>query len=402
MAGTLPPGITLRHRKACAARKGTRCSCEPGYFVRIRVDGGGRTSGMFDTLDEAEAFLAEQRGAGSQKPIGLLSKTVRAMGDQLIQDMQASPPRVLNRDGNPYKPKVIRDYERDLTTSIYPLIGGKLVATITPRDIEDLVHKLAAQGRRDTRDTYKDSIAPLAASTIRNRLKPLQVICRKARLQGILTTDPFEPVSLPSPGGYRERVVPKGDVVRMYESIDDPIVRCAWAIFLLTGMRLGEALALRWEDVGDRVIEVSASWTSTRDYKGRVAPKTRRSIRKVPLSGLLASELDRLRAYRASTGRQEQPEWMILHGDSPSVPISAQTIHRKANTSWLAATPPLESFTPHEARHTYASQMIASGRPMEQVAREIGDSPTTLERRYLHLVPGAMQAAADEIDDLYG
>ena len=358
MAGRLPTGVTVRHRKACSLRNhGTRCSCEPGYFARIRID-GRRVSEMCETLDEAEAFILTERGSSTQKPIGMLKWTVRNMGDQLISDMRSTPPRALSRNGDPYKPNLLRDYERDLHTSIYPLIGDIPVATLKPRDIEQLVGRLASQGRRDPRETYQHSTEPLAASTIRNRLKPLQVICRRARLAGILDSDPFAPVSLPSSGGYRDRVIPKEDVIRMYTTVDHPIVRCAWAIFLLSGMRLGEAKALTWADINEHSIDVHATWTSTRDTKGRVAAKTK--PRKTPLSRMLRQELDTLKAFRAQTGVVEEADWVVLHGANPVVPISSQTIQRHAEAAWVSADPPLDIYTPHDARHTYVSLSVAS------------------------------------------
>jgi integrase len=122
----------------------------------------------------------------------------------------------------------------------------------------------------------------ILAETLRNALMPLRVIFRRAVEDGDLALNPCTHLRLPAVRGRRERIASHEEAQRLLAALperDRPI----WATALYAGLRRGELMALRWEDVdlAAGVIRVERAY----DDKGRVEiePKSRAGHR--PISG---------------------------------------------------------------------------------------------------------------------
>jgi len=95
----------------------------------------------------------------------------------------------------------------------------------------------------------------------------------------------------------------------------------------------------------------------------------------------------------------------LVFGRSPDSPFDARSLARRASTAWRRlnaerAARELEPFAPlglHEARHTFASLMIAAGVNVKALSSFMGHSSITLDR-YGHLLPGSEEQAAALLD----
>jgi len=381
MGASLPEGISERHRKGCPmTESGTRCRCRPAYQVRVRTGHGKRITQTFDLLGDAITWRQEQTSATPPRPDRIRRRpTIREAGDLLLDGIDSGA--VLNRNGDPYKPSVRHDYRRDLTQTIYPTLGHDLVTQVTPRDVQDLIDAMTQAG--------------LSPSTIRNRLKPLQVLYRHAIFDQVVQTSPVDAVQMPSDRGRRDMHAPATSVQPMLAAIrDEPLVHAAWALMLLGGLRIGEALALRWSDIDHtrRVLHVRRSWCNRTHQI--VAPKTRGSERAAPMSEGLADALGLLADQRGP----EPAHALVLHsGGSLDVPISRNVIDRHARAVW--AVKGLPDLSPHAARHTWATMVVEQGMPLHDVARHMGHTNLQMVMlRYAHLQPGTMTRSAAIID----
>jgi hypothetical protein len=77
---------------------------------------------------------------------------------------------VTNRSGHPYKPSTLRGYRRDLDEHVLPELGNRKLNALTTAELQELIDRWHGDGK--------------PASTIRNRIKPLQAIYRRARARG--------------------------------------------------------------------------------------------------------------------------------------------------------------------------------------------------------------------------
>jgi site-specific recombinase XerC len=173
-------------------------------------------------------LVALERGA-----LRAPSKTMlREAGDVWLAGAESG--EIRNRSGHVYKPATLRGYRQALADRIYPEIGGSKLSAITTADLQALVDRWQSEGQR--------------ASTIRNTVKPLQAIYRRARSRGGLPVNPTHDLELPSPRPKEVEIVAPDVAAQLLEAV--PVEdRATWATALYAGLRYGELRALRWEAV---------------------------------------------------------------------------------------------------------------------------------------------------------
>jgi integrase len=259
---------------------------------------------------------------------------------------------------------------------VLPLIGGEKLSAITTFDLQALVDRWQAEG--------------YPASTIRNAIKPLQAIYRRAKSRGGLPVNPTRDLELPAPRPRVVEIVASDVAARLLAALpaeDRPV----WGTALYAGLRYGELRALRWGavDTATGTIQVRQSW----DPKaGAILPKTATSRRTVPMPGALR---DLLLEHRLR--HQEADEDALVFGLSGR-PFHATALYRRADEAWGAAEL-TERLRLHQARHTYASFMIAAGVNAKALSTYMGHSSIKVTfDLYGHLMPGAENEAAGLLD----
>jgi integrase len=214
---------------------------------------------------------------------------------------------------------------------------------------------------------------------------PLRVIYRRAVEDGDVSVNPCTNLRLPAVRGRRERIASPEDARQLLAALierDRPV----WATALYAGLRRGELMALRWEDVdlAAGVIRVERSY----DDKGRVEiePKSRAGRRTVPIVGALR---DILVEHKAWQGRDSG----LVFGATPETPFQPSNLWRRAQRAWGRAG--LEPIGLHEARHTFASVLIAAGVNAKAITTYMGHaSIQTTYDLYGKLMPGSESEAA--------
>jgi integrase len=368
-------GIEVRHRTTCAARSGGKCNCKPAYQASVwSAREQKRLRKTFPTLAAARAWRAETQTAirrGTMRaPVAL---TVREAGEELLQGMQSG--RIRTRSGGRYKPSAIRSYEAALRDRIVPILGGKRIGDVQRRDVQRIADDLLAEGRDP--------------STIRNALMPLRVIYRRALEDGDVAVNPCSHLRLPAVGGRRERIASPAEAQQLLAALperDRPI----WATALFAGLRRGELMALGWDDVdlAASVIRIERSY----DDKGRVEieQKSRAGQRTIPIVGALR---DVLVEHKTRQGR----DGGLVFGSSAETPFQPSNLWRRAHRAWKRAG--LQPIGLHEARHTFASVLIAAGVNAKAITTYMGHaSIQTTYDLYGKLMPGSESEAAALVD----
>jgi integrase len=227
----------------------------------------------------------------------------------------------------------------------------------------------------------------LDASTIRNTLIPLRAIYRRALGRGEVALSPVAGVELPSVRGRRDRIASPAEAAALVEALPEDD-RALWATAFYAGLRLGELWALRNEDVDldAGVIRVERSW-DRRD--GFIEPKSRAGRRVVPIVAALRSHLAARKLRRGSGSG-------FFFG-AGSRPFDRDALVARARKAWKGAG--LEPIGLHEARHTFASILIAAGVNAKALSTYLGHSSIqiTLDR-YGHLMPGNEDEAVALVD----
>jgi integrase len=150
------------------------------------------------------------------------------------------------------------------------------------------------------------------------------------------------------------------------------------------GLRRGELIGLRWEDVNlaDSVIHVRRGWDAV---EGEIAPKSKQGRRTVPVPDVLYDLLAEHKTAGTGDGK--------VFGSHRQVRYQAE----RAGKRWTDRG--LPRLTLHEARHTYASLMIAAGVNAKALSTYMGHANIAITfDLYGHLMPGNEAEAAGMLD----
>ena len=368
-------GIAEVHSRACKSREGSACSCRVRWRAEVwSVRDKRKIRKTFPTLAAAKGWRADAVG-------GLRRGTLRAPSPTtLTHEAEAwldgvKAGTIRTRSGDPFKPSALRGYEAALRQRLLPELGGYKLAALERRDIQDFADRLLAEG--------------LDPSTVRNLLMPLRSIFRRAISRGELAVNPTGALELPAVRGRRDRVAAPAEAAALIASVPEQD-RAIWATAFLAGLRRGELQALRWTDLDlkNGTIKVERGW----DEKAQqfVAAKSSAGRRTVPVPQLLRSQL-------AEHMLSSPPGAELVFGNGDK-PFAASGVWRRARTAWKKDG--LEPIGLHEARHSFASLMIAAGVNAKALSAYMGHSSVTITLdRYGHLMPGNEAEAANLLDE---
>lgn len=155
-----------------------------------------------------------------------------------------------------------------------------------------------------------------------------------------------------------------------------------FSLLFLTGMRIGELRALKWDsidfDAGFIYIE------KTRDRYGHRKTKTDNSVRKFPMSENIRSVLLEYKEWydvKMLRFAYRNPENFLIVNYA-GAPIGENFLLRIINK--IKEEENLPYFTPHFFRHTFVSIQLSNNVPIKTVAALIGDSIKTVSQVYAH------------------
>jgi integrase len=223
----------------------------------------------------------------------------------------------------------------------------------------------------------------------------LQAIYRRARSRGGLPVNPTHDLELPAPRPKEVGIVAPDVAARLLAAVPAED-RATWGTALYAGLRYGELRALRWDavNVAEGKIEVCESWDPR---TGPIEPKTRTSRRTVPMPGALR---ELLLDHRLRCG--EPAGRALVFGQSDDEPFHAATLYRRADRAWKDGKF-TERLRFHQARHTYASFMIAANVNPKALSAFMGHSSIKVTfDLYGHLMPGSEAEAAALLDRFLG
>ena len=167
------------------------------------------------------------------------------------------------------------------------------------------------------------------------------------------------------------------------------------------GMRIGEALALTWEDVDleNNVISIKKTWS--KDLHKITTPKTPNSYRTITMPQFLSDE------YREFKEMLDVPNKSFVFGID--IPVCNTTVRARMREAIKIANENNEEQIPiiriHDLRHSCASYMIgnmvrdgSSNFSLYDVAKRLGDNLSTVLSVYAHWLPQADKGIVQIMD----
>jgi integrase len=246
----------------------------------------------------------------------------------------------------------------------------------------------------------------LSARSIQQAHTVLRTALRQAVRDGIIQRNPTDAISPPRPDGQEMQTLSQSEVQLLLTATADDRLHALWVVLVTTGLRSGEAVGLKWEDID---LE-EGSLTVRRSIQRQVGiglvevpPKTKRSNRRVHLADgtvrTLREHRGRQKAEYLLTGRAWDSHCLVFCNqtggmlDTGNVWESFQRRLRSAG---------LRKVRVHDLRHTAASYLLSQGVNIKVVQEMLGHSTvsTTLDI-YGHTLPGMHKAAAGRMDAMF-
>lgn len=166
-----------------------------------------------------------------------------------------------------------------------------------------------------------------------------------------------------------------------------------------TGCRLGEALALNFNDFEDNTININK--TISKEYiNGKrliTSPKTKKSIRRIHIDGRLSAELNQLKDYYTTKFGYFNNNFYIFGGKNPLAPT---TIERWKNKCCDLAF--VKRIRIHDFRHSHASILLSNKIPITIISNRLGHSNVSMTLDvYSHFMPEDEKRVIATLDSLH-
>ncbi len=351
------------------------------WVVDYRDGAGTRRWVTCETKREAETVLA--------KKIPEIRQSTRPAVDPEIT-LSAYAGRWLGLLGGSVKPRTTVVYELNVRRHLLPAFGALKVRQLQRGHIKEFLAKL--------RTRFASRTAQVIYATLRAMLTA-------AVDDGVILANPANRLGrqlrLDRPSGEDDEIkAMTREQLARFLTVTAQIVPRFFALFLLfgrTGMRLGEARALQWEDLDVRGREIRVA----RAFSGRrlETPKSGTG-RTVDMSEELARALGRLQVERKTEtlrrGWPAVPPWVFC--SRMGQPLSQEGVDKAFKQALKAAGLPLH-FTPHSLRHTFASLLLQQGESPVYVQRQLGHASIKLTvDTYGRWLPMGNKAAVDRLD----
>lgn len=284
------------------------------------------------------------------------------------------------------RPTTARSYRIHVEKWITPAIGS-----------EHLIRLGASDVRRVPAAVVKAGRSPRTAQSV---LVTLRMALRQAVRDGRLERNVAEGVKPPRVTLRRVEGMSPEQARAILAAFEGHWLQPLVTVAMGTGMRLGELLALRWADIGDRRIRVAGSLRAgpREDGKGymlvRDEPKTPRSYRTLEPGAFVFEALD------------AQRRWQAEHVVSPYVFtnraggwLDPRNVTKQA-FQWRLRHKGLPVIRFHDLRHAYATLSLTAGVPLRVIQEALGHTSIAVTAAvYSHVLPELQQDAGRKLQE---
>jgi integrase len=363
-----------------------------GKLSYVAEDGGGANR-AFPKLEEARAWKSERDAARAKGEISTSRVTLHEYIDGWLAE---------ERRAGQLRENTIAEYERLMTKFVKRYFSNRvMLGDVTPGDVTKLVDWLGDSSKHVyDKGKRKGKPRTLSVRTKRNIVAPLSKMFSFARARDDVRDNPARGIAVAPP---RRKVGPSSlsaMQVKVFsrEQLDVVLTtaperyKLFFATLAMSGMRVSEAVALRWAHVyregqyigkdlgyGPAIAVVAGHRRGVTD-----ALKSEAGTRIIPIDPTLSEALEEIR---------REDDRLVFHSNRDTE-LDADNVRRRflkpvveeAGAPWAAF---------HTFRHTYASILFDSGMKVEDVSDLLGHSSLDVTQDiYRHMLPGEKRQGA--------
>lgn len=312
------------------------------------------------------------------------------------------------------RPSTYAGYEVFIRLHIKPVLGNCKMCELSTDILQNFFKSKARKSKNDK--------APgrVSEKTLYNMRNMIHYALESAKMNGMILADLMEGVKLPT--------VPVPDVRALSREEQNRLIKAArkmqdeWPaafsiIFtLFTGMRRGEVLGLRWEDIDlnpkNSVIHVRHSLTRHKNVDGTNKdntilsldePKTPSSKRDIPIISMLYNDLIIYRNAQVALKTEKGLPHTLKDFVFQSTAFKAYE-PRRYYDKYLKAIEKAEITDAdfHTLRHTFATRALENGMDINTLSKILGHSKvSTTLNKYCHALPNHKKDSMDKLISLY-
>lgn len=328
------------------------------YRVKIRIKGNPHETATFTRLTDARRWVQTTEAAIQE---GRHFKTSEAKRRTMSEMIDRYIERVL-----PLKPKSERDQKRQLLWWKREL-GAYTLADVTPTRLADARDKLLSTPVGKA----KKKRSPATVVRYMSALSHAYSVC--VNEWGWLEDSPMRKVRKPTEERGRVRFLSDEErkiLLDAARSHNSPVIYPVVVLALSTGMRQGEIMNLRWQDIN--LESGTITLHETKNGERRVAPLVGHAYDMIhDLSKVRRIDTDLLFPATRPTLTKGKPIY---------APIYIRKIWRE-----VIKDAGIEDFRFHDLRHSAASYLAMNGATLREIADVLGHKTLQMVQRYSHL-----------------
>ena len=310
-----------------------------------------------------------------------LRRSLRVLPNPLEQPL-ARKPRL--------RPKSFVSYKQLTEQHLVPTIGKIELAKLTPQDVQELLNEIVKKG--------------LSARTAQYVRAVLRRALNQALKWGLVARNVAALVDPPRIVRHEVQPFAVEEIKELLGLFEQNRLGALYLLALTHGLRQGEALGLRWEDVDLKKKELRVRQTlQWVDGEWQfVEPKTKQSRRGFALTEQIVKALRKHRKVQLEERLLAGGDWKeygLVFTTRSGKPLDGVNVTRDFKRLLKRGKLPMRRF--HDLRHTTASLLLYQKVHPRVVMDLLGHSEIRVTMDlYSHVAPVLQREAADEMDAL--
>lgn len=286
------------------------------------------------------------------------------------------------------RPGTQSNYEGYIRWYLRPKLGSIPLNKLTVSDIQQMCTWMMTEARID----QKNGNGGLSDSQVRNCYSLCERILEKAVSVNLIARNPAKGCKLPPIRRNEMKILSREDMQKVLIQAKEENYYELFLLEFATGLRLGELMALQWDDVnlttGELRINKQANLAGSKLVISQ--PKTKAAVRTLILP-------PSVRKVLAEYKTRVNSRWLFPSPKKDDLPIIPSAVSRRLHT--LLEHAGCEQVRFHDLRHTFATNALAHGMDIKTLSTILGhvSSATTLNT-YSHVTDEMRQRAAVKID----
>jgi integrase len=293
--------------------------------------------------------------------------------------------------------KTSERYTEIVRIHLVPALGPYVLAKLQPLHIQEYYSEALQKGR-------KDGKGGLSAHTVLHHHRVLREALQHALKWQLLARNPADAVDPPRHNRHEMKCLDEASTARLLEAAEGTAFYLPILLAVTTGMRRGEILGVRWQDVDldAATLSVRHSLEQTKLGVAFKQPKTQKGRRVVALPNMTVEALRRHRVEQVKYKLLLGPDYKdhdLICAKTDGSPWPPDSFTSSFSDFVRKTSVPVVRF--HDLRHTHATQLLRQKIHPKVVSERLGHSTVgiTLDI-YSHVLPDMQEEAARSTDTI--